>query len=191
MNDEPFFGIVKSGRHVLDALPTGHSYSLVGSDCVAVFGDPKNSNTFLYDSEELNPEQIIHVFPFDSFTLFKPFNAVDNATNHVNTLLMPEEITGLSAWAYSELLILEQGRNQTDIDKTIPTLKRIALYCLDEINQKDVEVAQQLGLGIILVKSKKYFENEKYYREKYKNIDKWDYNYFNGMYEKEKFEAKR
>jgi len=191
MNNEPFFGIVKTGIHVSDNLPTGHSYSLIGNDCIAVFGDSKNSNTFLYDSEDLNPEQIVHVFPFDSFTLFKPFNAVDTATNRVNMLMMPEEITGLSAKCYSELLILEQGNDQTDIDEKIPKLKRIALYCVDEIRQQDVEKAQQLGLGIILIPSKKYFENQGYYKEKYKDFDNWNYKYFNDEFEKDEFESKR
>ena len=192
MHDEPFFGIVKSSRHVPDELPTGHSYSLVGNDCVATYGSPEKSNTFLYDAEELNPEQIVHVYPFDSFTMFKPFNSEDKATNRVHPLMMPEEITGLSAGSYSEILILEQGTKPTDIDKKIPELKRIALYCVDEISEQDIETAKNQGLGIILVSSKKYFENKKFYEEKYKIFEQQrDYNYFNGSYEKNKFEAKR
>lgn len=192
MHDEPFFGIVKSSRHVPDKLPTGHSYSLVGNDCVAICGDSKNSNTFLYDAEELNPDQIVHVYPFDSFTMFKPFNSIDKATSRVHPLMMPEEITGLSADSYSEILILEQGTKPTDIDKQIPELKRIALYCVDEISEQDIETAKSQDLGIILVGSKKYFENKKYYEQKYKIFaQQRDYNYFNGSYEKNKFEARR
>ncbi len=192
MHDEPFFGIVKSSRHVPDELPTGHSYSLVGNDCVAIYGDSKKSNTFLYDAEELNPDQIVHVYPFDSFTMFKPFNSVDKATSRVHPLMMPEEITGLSAGSYSEILILEQGTKPTDIDKKIPELKRIALYCVDEISEQDIEAAKNQDLGIILVSSKKYFENKKYYEDKFKYINGIrDYDYFNGSYEKNKFEARR
>lgn len=192
MHDEPFFGIVKSSRHVPDELPTGHSYSLVGNDCVAIYGDSKKSNTFLYDAEELNPDQIVHVYPFDSFTMFKPFNSVDKATSRVHPLMMPEEITGLSAGSYSEILILEQGTKPTDIDKKIPELKRIALYCVDEISAQDIEAAKNQDLGIILVSSKKYFENKKYYEDKFKYINGIrDYDYFNGSYEKNKFEARR
>ena len=104
---------------------------------------------------------------------------------------MPNEITGLSAFEYSELLILEQGKKQMNLDEKIPRLKRIALYCIDEIKQKNIEVAKKLGLDIILVKSKKYFENKEYYKEKFKYIEKMDYNYFNGYSEREKFESKR
>ena len=192
MQDEPFFGIVKSGRHLKDDLPTGHSFSLVGKDCIAIYGDSESSNTFLYDADDLNPEQIVHVFTYDSFTLYKPFNSVVNATHKVHTLMMPEEITGLSAGSYSEILILEKGTKPTDIDKSIPELKKIALYCIDEITDKDIENAKNQGLGIILVSSKKYFENRQYYQEKYKYIKEVsDYNYFNGSYEKNKFEARR
>lgn len=192
MNDEPFFGIVKSGEHLDDNLPVGHSYSLVGNDCIATFGDPMDSNTFLYDASELNPEQIVHVFPFDSFTLYRPYNSVDNATNRVFTLMMPEEITGLSANTYSELLILEQGKTKTDIDDKIVKLKQIALYCVDEIRKQDIKKAQDLGIGIVLVSSKKYLENKEYYSQKYKNLENiYEYNYFNGLYNKEEFEAKR
>lgn len=193
MNDEPFFGVVKTGKHNLDVLPTGHSYSLVGNDCVAIYGGYE-PNTFLYDAEDLNPEQIVHVFPYDSFTLFKPFSTVDTATSRVNMLMMPEEITGLSAYSYSELLILERGSSDTDIDEKIPKLRRIALYCIDEITEKDVKVAEEQGLGIILVNSKKYFQNNEYYEEKYKQVAEshgFDYNYFNGINDKDKFEANR
>jgi hypothetical protein len=133
----------------------------------------------------------MYVFPFDSFTLFRPFNAVDEATNRINTFMMPNEITGLSANCYSELLILERGRRQTDIDKRIPELKRIALYCVDEVSERDVETAKKLGLGIILVKSKKYFENHEYYKEKYKKIVNDSCCYFDGMSGRDKFEVKR
>lgn len=192
MNDEPFFGIVKSGSHITDEFPTGHSYSLIGNDCVAIFGDPEDSNTYLYDADDLNPNQIVHVFPFDSYTLFKPFNTVEEATNRVHPLMMPEEITGFAGNNYSEILILEKGRKKMDMDANIPELKRIALYCIDEISQKDIEYAQQQGIGIILVNSKKYLENHEYYKEKYKNtLDQFNYNYFNGSFKKNDFEAKR
>jgi hypothetical protein len=178
INNEPFFGIVKTGWTTLDDLPTGHSYSLIGNDCVTVFKDENNYETFLYDAEDLNPEQIVHVFPFDSYTLYRPFNCEDYSTKRVHTLLMPEELTGLAANTYTELLILEQGKIQTDLDKKIPKLNKIALYCLDEIKEQDIELAQELDLGIILIKSKKFFEKRDYYEEKFKNVKGFDYNYY-------------
>ena len=107
--------------------------------------------------------------------------------------MMPNEITGLSAHSYSELLILEKGEKQTNIDERIPELKRIALYCMDEIRNKDVQVAKAAGVGIILVKSKKYFENHDYYKDKYDYIYDsrgHNFNYYN-ITDAEKMEARR
>lgn len=71
INDNPFFAIVKSGIRFEDSLPVGHSYSLVGNGCISVFGSLKNSNTYVYDASDLNPEQIVHIFPKDSYTLYQ------------------------------------------------------------------------------------------------------------------------
>ena len=126
INGNPFFGIVKTGRHVIDDLPTGHSYCLVGNAGIAIYGDNRDANTFLYDSSDLNPEQIVHVFPFDSFTMYRPFEFSVDATDRVNILAMPQEIVQ-SSFSYTELLLLERGKKETDIDASIPELKKIAL----------------------------------------------------------------
>ena len=189
MKDNYFFGIVKSGRYISDKLPTGHSYSLIGSGGIITFGDPKDSNTYLYDSDDMNPEQLVHAYPFDSFTYYHPFEHSTNSTRRVNTLLMPDELLGASQF-YNELLLLEKGTYEVGIEESIPELKKIALYCLDEIRNQDVEVAKQNNVGIILVSSKKYRQD----KSKYANIFKQDiynYNYFDGSYEKGKFESKR
>ena len=192
IDDEPFFGIVKTTRNIEDDLPTGHSFSLIGKDSISVFGNVKNASTFLYDADDLNPEQIVHAFPYDSFTLYKPFELNNESTDRVRTLMMPEDITGLAGYYYTELLILEQGKKQTDIDDKIKKLKQIALYCQDEITEKDIEVAKKNNIGIILIKSKKYLENWQYYKDKYKNIeDLFNYTYFDGISEKNKHESRR
>ena len=191
MDGNPFFGIVKTGRHPKDLLPTGHSYSLVGNGAVAVFGDVKDSRTYLYDADDMNPDQLVHAFPYDSYTYYHPFRYSQSPTRRVNTLLMPEELVSLSS-SYTELLILEEGCKKTDLDKYIPELKRIALYCLDEIRKQDVDVAKANDVGIILVDSSKYKQkNYKSSKSYHHNIDEWEYNYFDGFYEKNKFEARR
>ncbi len=189
IDDNYFFGIVKTGRKATDKLPTGHSYSLIGNNGIAVFGDPKDSTTFLYDSDDMNPEQLVHVFPFDSFTYYHPFEHSTNSTRRVYNLLMPDELVGATN-TYNEILLLERGKFDVGIESYIPELKRIALYCLDEIREQDVEVAKKYGVGIILIDSNKYMQKD----NKYSNLFKhgiFDYNYFDGNFEKEKFESER
>ena len=175
IEDNPFFAIVKSNINREDNLPVGHSYSLVGNGCISVFGTPKYNDTYVYDSSDLNPEQIVHVFPRDSFTMYKPFSFTSNATNRVEQLMMPDELL-YNKRTYNEILILEQGSMQTDIDSRIPRLKRIALYCVDQITAKDVETAKIHNIGIMLINSKKYNKGIEMPSSIYRHLGNNDFN---------------
>lgn len=175
INDNPFFAIVKSGIRFEDSLPVGHSYSLVGNGCISVFGSLKNSNTYVYDASDLNPEQIVHIFPEDSYTLYQPFSFTEKATDRVEQLMMPDELL-YNKRTYNEVLILEQGSMQTDIDSRIPRLKRIALYCVDQITAKDVETAKIQGIGIMLINSKKYNKGIEMPSSIYRHLGNDDFN---------------
>jgi len=175
IEDNPFFAIVKSNINREDNLPVGHSYSLVGNGCISVFGTPKYNDTYVYDSSDLNPEQIVHVFPRDSFTMYKPFSFTSNATDRVEQLMMPDELL-YNKRTYNEILILEHGRTQTDIDSRIPRLKRIALYCVDQITAKDVETAKIHNIGIMLINSKKYNKGIEMPSSIYRHLGNDDFN---------------
>ena len=193
INDNPFFAIVKSGIRADDSLPVGHSYSLVGNGCISVFGDLNSSNTYVYDATNLNPEQIVHIFPEDSFTLYQPFSFTDKATNRVEQLMMPDELL-YNKRTYNEVLILEQGKKQTDIDSRIPKLKRIALYCVDKITAKDVEKAKINDVGIMLINSKNYNKGIELPASVYRHLGNDDFNEYmqNGAsYEIEKHKKNR
>lgn len=193
IDNEPFFALVKTGRKLSDDLPTGHSFSIVGNNAVGVFGDVSDHTTFVYDSADLNSEQIVHVFPQDSFTYYKPFEVSRDATRRVGPLLMIDELVGETT-TYNELLILEKGKKITDFDKDIPELQKIALYCVDKISKEDVQVAKINGVGIFLVNSKDYANSNYEVQNLYRNrnvIDYYSYNYFNGYYEKELHEKRR
>ena len=193
INDNPFFAIVKSGIRADDSLPVGHSYSLVGNGCISVFGDLNSSNTYVYDATNLNPEQIVHIFPEDSFTLYQPFSFTDKATNRVEQLMMPDELL-YNKRTYNEVLILEQGKKQTDIDSRIPKLKRIALYCVDKITAKDVEMAKINDVGIMLINSKNYNKGIELPASVYRHLGNDDFNEYmqNGAsYEIEKHKKNR
>ena len=175
IEDNPFFAIVKSNINREDNLPVGHSYSLVGNGCISVFGTPKYNDTYVYDSSDLNPEQIVHVFPRDSFTMYKPFSFTSNATDRVEQLMMPDELL-YNKRTYNEILILEHGRTQTDIDSRIPKLKKIALYCVDQITAKDVETAKIHNIGIMLINSKKYNKGIEMPSSIYRHLGNDDFN---------------
>ena len=175
INVNPFFAIVKSGIRFEDSLPVGHSYSLVGNGCISVFGSLKNSNTYVYDASALNPEQIVHIFPKDSYTLYQPFSFTAKATDRVEQLMMPDELL-YNKRTYNEILILEQGSMQTDIDSRIPRLKRIALYCVDQITAKDVETAKIHNIGIMLINSKKYNKGIEMPSSIYRHLGNDDFN---------------
>ncbi len=189
MQGEHFFGIVKTHRHQQEQMPTGHSYSLVGSSCTVTFGCPGDVDTYLYDADSMTPEQMVHTYPHDSFTLFKPFEYSRKApTKRVNALLMPEDLVGLSP-SYNELLILEQGYEPTDMDSRIPELRRIALYCIDEITPEAVETAQRQSIGIILINTKKYEQTSDYGNPR--DVYSYGLDYFDGYFDAQKFESRR
>ncbi len=174
IEDNPFFALVKSGIRTDDKLPVGHSYSLVGNGCISIFGNVNDSDTFVYDSSDLNPEQVVHIFPRDSYTMYRPFSFTDKATTRVEQLVMPDEMLYESK-VYNEILILEQGREHTDIDSRIPKLKKIALYCVDQITSKDVEMAKIHDVGIMLINSKKFNKGMEMPMSVYRHLGKEDY----------------
>ena len=105
---------------------------------------------------------------------------------------MPEQLLSLSKTynSYNEILLLEKDKTPTDIDKSIDKFKRVALYCVDEIRQQDIESAKRNGTGIVLVKSTDYIYDKDLFDDKNYLLDDWDYNYFDGFYEREKFDVK-
>lgn len=189
MKDNYFFGIVKSGGQKPNHLPQGHSYSLIGNNCLTTFDYPEDSTTFLYDADDVNPNQIIHVFPFDSFTKYNPFEYSQKPTTRVNTLFMPDELIKTSQ-AYNEILLLERGDREVGIEDSIPKLRKIALYCLNEIKEKDVEVAKENDVGIILIDSKRCRLDDEYKTNIFQH-DLYGYDYFNDIHDREKFESTR
>lgn len=152
--DSQYFAIVKqdTGYFNDDKVPTGHSFSLISDKNTTTFGNVKDGTTFIYDSSTLNPDQIVHTFPGDSYTMFRPSYYSENSTDRINKLMTVQELID-NTRGYNEILILEQGKKQTDIDTKAQALNKMALYCVDEITEHDVEVAKKAGLGIILVQS--------------------------------------
>lgn len=195
MDGKPFFAIAKSGVKPVEYLPAGHSYSLIGDKGFAVFGDPSHSDTFLYEADDINPRQIVHVFPYDSFTYYQPFKSNSRASDRANMLLTPHQLIEKSgnnpSRSYNEILFLEAGNKLLEYADELPKLKKMALYCVDQIKEQDVRIAEANGVGIFLIDTSKYelepakscssFEHERF---------GYDYGYYTGG-KKEKFEKMR
>lgn len=187
--DNLFYGIVKTltPRMGNDNNPTGHSFSYVGDNNTTVYGG-SNNVTLLYDAGGFNPEQLIHVYPTDSYTLYRPFEYSDKSTSRVNNLLSASELVD-NSFGYNEILILEEGSKPSPIDSRIPTLKPIAVYCDSEITEKDIKYAKENGLGIFLAK-KKEKDNITPLNNYRGDIDYYNYDYYEEN-NKDEFEGKR
>lgn len=160
LDGEPFKVLVKSFGDKYEALKRENfkcsqisSFSLDGSDKLQTFYNPKASYNIVYDS--LKEEQIIHVFPVDSFTSRSSSNYTKNTTR-INEILTPDELVRKSP-NYNEVLIRQASpKAPTEYDEKITPPEMIALYCYDEITERDIESAKNLGIGIVLVMTKKY-----------------------------------
>ena len=107
--------------------------------------------------------------------------------------MMPDELL-YNKRTYNEVLILEQGKKQTDIDSRIPKLKRIALYCVDQITAKDVEMAKINDVGIMLINSKNYNKGTELPASVYRHLgndDFYEYMQNGASYEIEKHKKNR
>ena len=176
LDGEEFYAIAKTGEHHEKDNPYARSYSILGNNATSVYdGGGYSSDAFLYDG--LTSEQIVHMFPTDSFT---KYDRNLGSTNRVNVLMDPETLV-LNTDKYNEVLILEKGNIKSEMDERIPRLSKIALYTYDELKEKDLEVAKEEGIGIVIIKRKKYnktkekinYDGLKYYESNSQNnLDK-------------------
>ena len=89
--------------------------------------------------------------------------------------MTPEELLD-STVTYNEMLVVEKGTKENELDVHFPKLRKIALYCYDKIKKWDVKIAKENGVGIILVDTSKYkLSNNLDLRDVYNK----DYIYYN------------
>ena len=176
LDGEEFFALVKSGEHYHHAEPYGYSFSLVGTDAVGVYGNESFGNTFVYDG--INENQIIHIFPTDSYTHYEDGRS---STKRVNSLLNPNDLLKNTS-SFNEILLKEKGSIETEMDSKIPTLRKIAVYCFNNINDKHLVSAKENDIGILLINTSKYSnEYATSARSEFRGFNLGDYNYFEGM----------
>lgn len=127
------------------------SFSIDASNKLNTFKDPRSNYNLIFNG--FNVDQVVHMFPVDSFS---GYEREKQATDRIIELLTPEEFTGRSR-NYNEVIISQKNEiKPSDMDNRLPLPKPFAIYCYDEIGPNDIESAKKLGIGIVVVNTKKY-----------------------------------
>lgn len=162
LDGDEFYAFIKSSQSSKD-MPLdsnyrtysgdGGSYSLDGSNKLKTFKDPRQVYNFIYKSIPKN--QIIHTYPVDSYSLYK--RDLDTSTKRIYELLTPKELVGKSN-SYNEILVAlpNPSKPQDELQSSLEAPKLLGIYCYDTITDNDVISAKNMGIGIVLVKTKNY-----------------------------------
>ena len=160
LEGEPFFALVKSlsidkafelSSGDIHSYKDSGSFSIDASNKLRTFHDPKDNYNLIFNN--FNIDQVVHMFPVDSFS---GYTRGEKATDRVIELLTPKEFTGRSR-NYNEVIIAQKNIGKpSDMDDRLPLPKPFAIYCYDEIGPNDIESAKNLGIGIVVVNTKKY-----------------------------------
>ena len=166
LDGEPFYALVKSIGYkgeVLEesAISMGEttSMSIISSEKLSTFVEPSEGYNLVYSA--LPSRQTIHTYPVDSFTgRGRNSDGVFVGSNRVNQLMTPEELVRAST-DYNEILVSQRpspkNRNKDDeVAERLEDIPVLGLLCYDEITEKDVESARNLGCSIVCVKTKRY-----------------------------------
>lgn len=160
LEGEPFFALVKSfsidkafelSPGYIHSYKDSGSFSIDASNKLNTFHDPKDNYNLIFNN--FNIDQVVHMFPVDSFS---GYTRGEKATDRVIELLTPKEFTGRSR-NYNEVIIAQKNIGKpSDMDDRLPLPKPFAIYCYDEIGPNDIKSAKNLGIGIVVVNTKKY-----------------------------------
>ncbi len=162
LEGDEFYALVKcshtSKNKVLSSdyhtyVGDGGSFSLDGSNKLDTFHNPREMYTFIYKS--IPKSQIIHTYPVDSYTLYE--RGLDIATPRIYELLTPKELVGKST-SYNEILLAlpNHEKKSDELQASLKGPELLGIYCYDTITDNDVISAKNMGIGIVLVKTKCY-----------------------------------
>lgn len=162
LDKDPFFvlvkalGITKTSFMETDTISytvDGASYSLDSSSKLNTFADPKHYYNIAYTDFEIN--QVVHIYPTDSYSYYVR-EGTTPATERVWILNTPESLCA-ECDQYNEIIIAQKNnKNDDELNNDLKVPQMFAIYCYDMITHVDVISARNLGLGIILVKTKSY-----------------------------------
>lgn len=162
LEGQEFYAFVKSlyrktfilTKEQMTSTTDGGSYSLDGSAKLNTYKDPRTNYNIIFSDFPTN--QIVHMYPVDSYSKYVR-KSDSPATPRVNKLYTPQELVETSN-DYNEIILSQPNElihnDELNNQLTLPTI--LGLYCYDEISNFDIESAKNLGVGIVLVKTKAY-----------------------------------
>lgn len=163
VSDDPFLALVKSLKVSKDSILTEddmRSFNDAGSFSIDSNSICQTFSTTSYNIiyEEFPIDQMVHIFPADSYSSYKREVGVGNS--FVNYLFTPQELsTYVSGYArYNELVIAQrnESRKNNDLNDSLKEVKKFGIYCYDKFTENDVLSAKKLGIGIVVVDAKNY-----------------------------------
>lgn len=138
----------------IESTVDGGSYSLDGAKKLNTYRNPKYAYNLIFSDFPSN--QIVHMHLVDSFSKYVR-TSTTNATNRVNELYTPKELVEISS-NYNEIILSQKNslRENDEVNERLGLPKMLGIYCYDEFWDIDVDSAKDLGIGIVLVKTKAY-----------------------------------
>ena len=163
LDGQDFIAFVKSTIHSKSAplnltqmtsTVDGGSYSLDGSAKLNTYKDPRQIYNLIFGDFPIS--QIIHTYPVDSCSKYVRTSET-KATSRVNELYTPQELVEKSS-NYNEIILAQKNElrrgDELNDGLGLPTL--MGIYCYDQICVNDVRSAKNLGVGIVVVRTKSY-----------------------------------
>lgn len=112
------------------------SISMISNLNIAYYNDQYDPVVFGFNNININ--NIIHLYHADSYSMSI------NGTDKVSVITTPDKLAE-NTIGYNEILYKEYDNFKPDF-----------IVCFDEIKKRDIEIAQNLNLKIVLINSKKY-----------------------------------
>lgn len=163
LDGEEYFAFVKSLPQYKDEpleesqlryYVDGSSFSLDGSKKLNTYRDPHECYNLIYS--DFPTEQVVHMYPVDSYSKYDR-SYCTKATKRVYELYTPTEFVEKSS-NYNEIVLAQKNQRRSDdeINEKLQNPTILGIYCYDELTENDIESAKNLGVGIVLVKTKSY-----------------------------------
>lgn len=162
LSGQEYFALVKSIGISKDIILTrskicyfvdGSSFSLDGSKKLSTYENPREYYNLIYSDFPI--DQVIHMYPVDSFSKYDRSNP-RKATNRVYELYTPTEMLEKSS-DYNEIIIAQKNEKKHDeLNEKLQNPQILGIYCYDEITPNDIASAKNLGVGIVVVRTKAY-----------------------------------